>query len=315
MRITSILISFAILAFTSYTSSSYGFYNARIELGGKITNEAGELIEDVEVEVTKSKVSIFSASFTSRDTAKLQVKGGTFRIECRRCSSVQLYFTKRGFYSETRSYSVDKDAADNDSRFGTNTEDLELNDITVVLRSDANKVRLERLKGRLNSSADGVETVFPLTTGLGSFGVSLEHLQSNAPGSSYVQLVPVRGETGALLAKPTPETKGAVMQHPMPATVEFSGDGGFLVYKTSSVNPATIYREMRTAPASGYLQSLRLEMPFSENLYFYFRDGDLYGKGHVVQPSFDHHDGKRVVTSYITIRMNMDGSRNVETAN
>ena len=49
--------------------------------------------------------------------------------------------------------------------------------------------------------------------------------------------------------------------------------------------------------------------------YFYCRIGELYGKGKLSLPTFGHaDDGQEAVLSHIEIRLNLNGSRNVETA-
>jgi hypothetical protein len=73
---------------------------------------------------------------------------------------------------------------------------------------------------------------------------------------------------------------------------------------------------MRTAPAEGYTSSLVLDTADRSGTYFFYcRIGDRYGKGSVAVPSFGHaDDGRKVVMAHIEIRLNLDGSRNVETA-
>jgi hypothetical protein len=120
-----------------------------------------------------------------------------------------------------------------------------------------------------------------------------------------------------LAAQPLPDIPGARLRVPAPAILDFAdADGGIVFHEFAEGNPGTIYRGMRTAPAEGYTSSLVLDTADRSGTYFFYcRIGDRYGKGSVAVPSFGHaDDGREVVMAHIEIRLNLDGSRNVETA-
>ena len=107
------------------------------------------------------------------------------------------------------------------------------------------------------------------------------------------------------------------MRFPLSPTVDFTpADGGVVLHRFTNENRRDVFRSMRTAPADGYRDSLVLdrEERNGQSYYFFFRTGDRYGKGTVGAPSFGHSDGLDVVRVHIELRLNPDGSRNVETA-
>jgi hypothetical protein len=232
-----------------------------------------------------------------------------------------LDFSKDGYYSETMNFHVAKGEVQAGRRSGEEALDLVRTDLKIVLLSDENEAQLVRYKSSLSSAADGSVRVAPLRRDLGSHGVLLEHLSKPAsreaqylPG--YVRLRAALDEKGALAAQPLPDVPGARLRVPAPAVLDFAdADGGVVFHEFADGNPRRIYRAMRTAPADGYEPSFVLDTANRNGTYFFYcRIGDRYGKGLVVVPSFGHaDDGTEVVMAHIEIRLNFDGSRNVET--
>ena len=293
-------------------------FNAAIRLEGRVVDEAGRPLEGVRLDVRKSRLDLTSESFLSRDEDVLELSDGAFEVSCWNCSGVTLHFAKQGYYAETLQFHVAKpeDVEPGESR------DLAVDDLEVVLRSSANAAKLVSYEGHLQTSADGPVTVAPLRRDLGSSGVRLERLDEPPSKAAqyrpgYVRLIAPVDATGALAAQPLPDVPGARMRFPAPPTVDFTpADAGVRLYRFTSENPQKVYRSMRTAPATGYQDSLVLDRKerTGGSYYFYFRSGDRYGKGKVVPPSFGHADGQEVVMSHIELRLNPDGSRNVESA-
>lgn len=296
-------------------------FNAGIELSGRVEDQDGKPLEQVRLHVRESRFSLASESFLASDESVLELEDGRFRVDCGRCSGVRLHFAKDGYYSETFDFHVEKAEEGTGRLAGDNAQDLVRTDLVIVLRSDRNKAELVRYQASLTSAPDGPVRVAPLRRDLGSAGVLLEHL-SNPPSKKaqilpgYVRLLPTLDDAGALAAQPLPDVPGARMRLPAPAVLDFShADGGAVLHRFIGGDPARIYREMRTAPAEGYQTTLDLDTAKRDGIYFFFcRFGDRYGKGLVAVPSFGHaEDGREVVVAYVELRINLDGSRNVET--
>ena len=259
--------------------------------------------------------------FRPIDTREFQLADGRFDFACWKCSGATLRFRKPGYYSETLRLHVDKEV-ESSGRFAREVaQDLDERDLEVVLRSDANQAKLVSYEARLQSTARGPVRVAPLRVDLGSNGVRVDRLDQPPsreahylPG--YVQLIAAVDSQGELAAEPLPDVPGARMRFPMPPVLDFGpADGGISLYRHAQGNQAEIYREMRTAPANGYVETLVLDPPERGGAhFFYFKIGDRYGKGMVASPSFDHVDGVEVVGVYVELRLNESGEPNVETA-
>ena len=296
-------------------------FNATIRLSGQVEDEEGRPLEGVHLSVMKSRVSLLAESFLSSSETHLVLTDGQFRINCRTCSGVRLHVDKDGYYSETRDFNVRKVEQPGNRTTPEVATNLERADLHIVLRSAQNKVRLVSYEGYLRSTASGPVNVAPMRRDLGSRGVPLDRLSRPPSKNSqympgFVSLLAAVTDDGMLATASPPDAPR--VHFPAPPVLDFSEvDGGLILHKFGGQNPQTVYRTMQTAPADGYQSSLLLDSADRNGIYYFFcRIGDRYGKGFVVVPSFGHMDGqeKEVVGASIEIRLNPDGSRNVETA-
>ncbi|MFW2403414.1 MAG: hypothetical protein ACN4GT_01525 [Gammaproteobacteria bacterium] len=296
-------------------------YNAAITLAGQVEDEDGNPLEGVSLSINKSRVSLMEESFLASDDSNTVLADGRFRVSCRKCSGVRLHFDKAGYYSETKDFHVEKVAQPGSRMNPEVAEDLVRTDLRIVLRSAKNKVKLVRYRGFLRSAATGPVTVLPLRLDLGTRGVEPERLTRPPDGDAqylpgHVTLVAALTDAGELAEHPYPERPGAQLRVPAAPVIDFSAAGGGVILdQHGGPNKQVVYRTMRTAPADGYQDTISIATADrSGDFYFYCRIGDLYGKGVIGLPTFDHVDGQEVVQAYIEIRLNPDGSRNVETA-
>ncbi len=295
--------------------------NAAITLTGRVVDEAGMPLDQVQLYVTKSRVSLTAESFLTLDESDLDLEDGRFRVTCRACSNVQMHFSRAGYYSETVDFHVDYATREAGRLSSEVAQDLERTDLQIVLRSAQNAVRLVSFEGFLRATANGPATVVPMRRDMGSQGVKQDRL-SRPPGKNtkylpgYVQLLAAVTKDDTLASESPPGNPR--IKFPQPPVVDFSeADGGIILYEFTSGDRQKVYREMRMAPADGYQSSLLLDSVDRDGTYYFFcRIGDRFGKGHVNVPSFSHLDGKEgeVVMAYMEIRLNLEGSRNVETA-
>jgi hypothetical protein len=296
-------------------------FNAAMTLEGEVKDQDGNALEQVHLGLRTSRFDLMSESFTSKDESVLELGDGRFHVSCRTCSGMTLHFSKDGYYSETMNFHVEKGEMQDGRRSGEEAQNLVRTDVEIVLRSDENEATLVRYESTLSSAADGPLRVAPLRRDLGSRGVLLEHL-SKPPSRAaqylpgYVRLRAALDDEGTLAARPLPDVPGARMRFPASAVLDFAeADGGIIFYQFADGDPKKTYRSMRTAPSDGYEPSLALDTANRDGTsYFYCRIGNLYGKGRVAVPSFGHTDaGQEVVMAYMEIRLNLDGTRNVET--
>lgn len=294
---------------------SFGL-NADITVSGQVEDEDGAPVENVRLDVSQGRADLTSESFTSYSDSTELLENGQFQVGCSNCSSLQLHLSKPGFHTETRSFRVAEPEATEGSRTASAAEDVERLNLRVVLRSSANAVQLVRYRHQLQSSATEVIRVAPLRRDLGTRGASLDQLDKTPsataqPLPGYVQLQlddalkTIVGETSTQLT-----TSG-----PVRAVVDFSeANGGVVLHEFASGDSGTVYRDMLTAPAEGYQSELVLNTEDGYGGYFFYcRIGNQYGKGRVNRPELSIRDGEFTVVTSIELRMNPDGSRNVET--
>ncbi len=327
-KIVMTAVSLCIMSVSVCTGCSA--FNGSIKLTGQVVDAQGEAIDDVRVSVRKSSFTWRTSSFKSVDESSLELKDGSFRISCRTCTGIGLHFSKSGYYSETLDFGVKRESVPSDTepastamndRYGLKVESLEQLGLRIVLRSNENQARLDRYEGYLETSETGPLRVVPLRRDLGSSGVKIDRL-SIPPSKSakmlagYVQLLVTITEDGQLAAKPMPDMPGAQFREPAATALDFSeANGGVLLYEYSDESPAAVYRAMATAPKDGYQPTLDVGSDDrSGYYYFYCRIGQLYCKGRTIMPSFRSADGQQVMGSYVEIRVNPDGSRNLETS-
>ncbi len=315
---------FAVICLLLTSCAGVNDRNAAITLVGRVVDEEGMPLERVQLYATKSRVSLMAESFVTLDESRFDLADGRFRVTCRSCSSVQLQFSREGYYSETVDFHVEYVVREAGRLTSEVAKDLERTDLQIVLRSAQNMVRLVRYRGFLHSTAGGPATVVPIRTDRGSRGVRLDDL-SRPPGKKaqylpgYVQLLAAVTEDGNLATESPPDAPR--VHFPGSPVLDFSeADGGLILYQYASGDPQKVYRTMRTAPADGYQSSLLLDSAVrggdDGDYYLFCRIGDRYGKGRVHLPSFVHMDGEeeKVVMAHIEIRLNLEGGRNVETA-
>ena len=316
VRDLAIMIVCGLLVASCSASASF---NAAVTLAGQVEDEDGKTLEGVRLSINKSRFSLMEESFLASVSSESVLANGQFRISCRKCSGVRLHFDKEGYYSETVDFHVEKAVQPGNRMTPEIAKDLNLTDLRIVLRSAENEAKLVRYRGVLRSTAAGPFTVVPLRRDLGSRGVRPEHL-NNSPNADampgYVTLVAAVTDDEELAEHQYPERPGARLRVPASPIIDFgTADGGVILNQKAGPNKQVVYRGMRTAPLDGYQETI--SVPTAERsgaFYFYCRIGELYGKGVLSLPSFDHEDGQEVVQASIEIRLNPDGSRNVETA-
>ncbi len=328
IKIVMAIVSLCTISLSACTGGSA--FNGSIKLTGQVVDAQGAALGDVHVSVRKSSFTLSNSSFKSSDESRIELEDGNFEISCRTCTGIRLHFSKSGYYSETLDFGVKRESVPSDTeaastaahdRYGTNVESLEQRDLRIVMRSTENQAQLDSYSGYLETSATGPLRVVPLRRDLGSSGVEIDQLHKPPSKSAkmlggHVQLLVTITEDGRLAARPMLDVPGAQFRKPAATALDFSkANGGVLLYEFSDESPPTVYRAMATAPNDGYQLSLYVDSDDrSGDYYFYCRVGQWYGKGRIAKPSFQTSDGRQVVGTYVEMRINPDGSRNLETS-
>lgn len=312
-------VSMAILICVSpFTYAAVSIVNAEISLSGQVEGEDGKPLERVRLHVRKNRVSLMAESFLSWDETTTDLADGRFAVDCRSCSSVELFFSKPGFYSESRTFHVGSSERSGDRVNPEEATDLLHADLRVTLRSSQNKTQLVTYSSLMMAGAHGPVTVAPLRRGLGRrvkperLGEPLGSDERNLPG--FIRLVATLTDEGTL-AVIDPD---ALVRKPKLPILDFTeAGGGLILHRYAEGAPKQTYRAMSVAPEDGYQAHITLDTEGRSGgrYYFYCRIGNRYGKGRVSLPLISHDDaGQEVVQASIEVRLNLDGSRNLETA-
>jgi hypothetical protein len=89
--------------------------------------------------------------------------------------------------------------------------------------------------------------------------------------------------------------------------------GGFLEHMTDKKDDLHVFREMKEAPADGYVNHLNLTNAVNKT-YFFVKVGDMFGKGYVL-PVKNTLKNDTYIRSYLRLFLQPDGSRNLEALN
>jgi hypothetical protein len=286
-------------------------FNGRVCMEGRVTDENGAPMVGTTMRVTKYTFSVVEPDSSERETSD-QLVDGSFRAMCSHCSGLDLVFFQKGYYHTTVSGRAQ------DQRVAG----VECQDVAVVLEKKPVAVEVTHHAGRLVFDLGGRREVVVLgrkMTGgvkLGA-GKSLDSL-----ATPFVSLVGTVAPDGTLAHRRMPKVaQPGDWNAPSGVRLVFSSaNDGVVLYvpqKHNPLVPGEVFREMREAPETGYVNQVEFESfgPYDdgEKLYFYCRVGGLYGKGFVLAPRFTRMATFDAIMSSISIRLNPDGSRNVTT--
>jgi len=286
--------------------------NGRIALSGRVVDQDGNPLSGVTMRVTKTVYTSNPAEFT-RDEESEESVDGMFEVSCRECSTINLSFSKPGYYVTSISESLGR-------LDGERVDHLTMEDIKVVLEVKPRAVQLFHRSGELLFDSTGVKQVVSLGGRLiGNLPLGPQKTLSSLD-SPYVSLICKTESDGTLARRtvPRPGREGLTMVAPSGARLVFAtGGDGVVLYepRTHSPSPSLVFREMREAPLEGYRGEIDFDqLPGNrQTYYFYCRVGGLYGKGAVSAPLFRSPKNLDEAVSAIGIRLNPDGSRNVTT--
>ncbi len=290
--------------------------DARITLSGEVKDDGGRLLQDVEVRIY-TVVFDPGAPGASRTESRKERVDGYFRFTCEPCAELRATFFAPGHHSAEL-------GADYSEKSGAEALVEKLHR-QVLLRRAGALPQLERFAGRLVVAEGEEEQVLPLAVPASGGPAPLSALPAAAlpksaggvPGLPMVRLEVARRAGGS-------STQGSSTQEI--ATHEIAGkaavvapDRPRLDFGEGGVVRAPAERDfraqslaMREAPAEGYSRFLELEAGSGEIVYFYCRVGGLYGRGSVTPAVVEETRGGRRVVAHVEIRLNPDGSRNLE---
>lgn len=280
-------------------------YNGTIVVGGAVVGPEGRPLADVLLVIDTGRFDPSQPSLRKVERRRETVTGA-FRVACDDCSDVRIRFIKEGYHSEV--IAVESRTTD-----GGSPEDerpvVEKGRKQVEMQPVVAPVEVVTYRGLLTVEEAGRAKVLPLGDTELRRPVPLEVLKGLPAG--FVRLLAdleADGSVAVAKARPTDLTL------PVAPALDFSAAGGGIVpYEPEAHRLEEIDREMSEAPAEGYLPRLELDPSRDRPLYFFCKIGPLYGKGKVLPPVIERGSFGRRAAAMIVIRLNPDGSRNLET--
>ncbi len=301
------------------------FHNRPIYISGTVMDEKARPLKGVTLKVTKNTFVLTSASHNMVKRNKRTING-SFRIFCYSCSNLNLWFFKKGYYDETIEVR------------GGRSDFFEVTlrrNVAIVLEQTGQLPNLEKYRGALRFSAEGIETVVPIHSGFGTKGITLDRLTQELdgpPGSKpseflYLSLeagVDAEGELVTKWKQPQGDQldgskrSSSAAEYPVDVVLDLlKARGGIIIHEppkglVAEKGYAGVSRSMRIAPAATYRPRVRLDADRRRGSYYFFcLIKGRYGKGRITAPRLRRWRNRRVVEAYVEVRLNPDGSRNV----
>jgi len=287
-------------------------YVGDIEVVASILTVDGQPLSRVNVSLTTNTLA---TALGGNDEEEQLIVDSEFRVRKTSISSINMWFTKAGYYPERWSHSFSE-------RPKELLGDLESVDLRIEMTPKPNPAPLERYEGALRSDTSGPISMLlikippssePLSKGESRNG---DEMNSSHP---HVYLDAGRGgdekfSTIEFKYKSFSGKKGALGFSDVRLLHGTPGDG-FVVADIGQVPPIFEhgFRKMTEAPQDGYQEELALvPEPGKEKLFFYCRINGRFGKGAVSNPPmvFDG-EGVETAVAMTTIYFNPTGSRDV----
>jgi len=296
---------------------------ARFHISGSVVDSTGKPLENVTVRYLVSRP--ISATDVDYFGEGEQAVDGEFDVITEAGVHAMIRFEKDDYYPEERSFAVDE----SDAQAGLDIlagwipkrDKTEIKDLEIVMQKVGELTALKRRRARMSFHADGSGEVF-------DFDMRRGHLQGDLARVVNVTDPEQLPDHAAYLVA------GVDEDGTIPSAMNRSGRGGRLGLVPESLqlvmtdqgggfirfhpeeehrNYDQVARRMVQAPKEGYDQVLRLEPESVDYMgnFFYFKIGDIYGRGMFFLPRLSS-DAKQFEMTF-EFQIQPDGSRNLET--
>ncbi len=282
-----------------------------VDINGRILSSDGMLLDGVTVDFYFRKAGDVLADAEIRDESL--VADGSFHIKRRNVSSVNLWISKKGYYSEQWSFGFDEETE------RKNPGGYERIDVEIVLQEQPIPAPLIKSGGFLRSDDRGPISVVVTTRDSSGESWLRRNGEENSIEWPYFLLVPALDDNSEM---PTKEfvvsgqrRKKIVLEKGWIRVANSKPGDGFIFYDPGPIPPKVenAMRTMNQAPETGYSQDLEISLTHSpEKVFFYCRFDGKYGKGMITgRPRVVVENDTEQVRALLLVFMNPTGSRNV----
>jgi len=267
--------------------------SSRFDISGEIVDENGKPLEDVILDVDFSRPK----GWESEDWKRKVKSGSSFSIEKSGYTGLNVEFQKVGYFSEKRFYSTRVGSEPKSKYLKDNV--YSQHDEKIVLRAIGKLARLEKIGGQLkNLSKEKTQRVFDLST----LKFVIFPLDKTIPIKKFIQLDFERDQSGKIMMIQD-QNKRLI---PKIMTVKYVSDDvndGFII-----VGAPKDFSYLTTAPETGYTLK-EIKVPYgSPDIYFFYSNGDNFGKGCVSSASASPEYGENRV--FLDIMQNKETNPN-----
>lgn len=244
------------------TSSS-----SKIDVSGIIVDDKGAPLNDVELEFNFSRAK----GWESESLNKKVVSKSRFSFTQSGYTGVTVYFRKKGYFTETRFYGTYQASKYLKNKIYTQTDEK------IVLREKGKFAKIKIFEKLLEYDWTKKQKSFCDLADL-----SYKTLSADSPikAKRYIYLDFERDQNGNVVMIKHPHYERMIPKAFIIKYVSRYGDGGFII-KGNQINMTYL----TTAPTSGYNdKSIKISIG-SKDIYFYYKNGDTFGKGALLSPS------------------------------
>ena len=244
---------------------------------GNIVDDAGNPLNDVQLQITKS---INLGFLGSKEFKSTKVLTSDFSLELSGCTQIYLTFLKDGYFIVSdKSYDINN--PENGQKKTGNT--LIAKKQKIVLQKIGKIARYKYSNPSLKLYPDNKLTIFELNDFYSIKDYSAESLKKSIPANSFYLSVE-RDSSGNIIKV---MNRGKNREVPQVVHLNFNcrENDGFIIVK--DVNDIRMLKE---APTEGYNTK---QITFSakddlinSNIFFYYKAGDFYGKGSLESISY-----------------------------
>ncbi|MFH1983373.1 MAG: DUF4124 domain-containing protein [Pseudomonadota bacterium] len=300
--------------------------NVTFDLSGEVRDAKGNLVNGVTMTILEHHPRPDTIGF--KEVRKKQTVNERFHIACSGCPIHRLRFRAPGYLSEE--YTIKATGAEEQrlqrqfvaTAYGVNSPGaldpitIRRNDIVIVLQSEDSVVRLHRVEFRLSATSAGPFIVLagpPETPKETSYRHALEQMSAaTKTGSPYGMVLLSTGNMpfdhfASAGKKNTLHTLGT------PLYLEIKEiDGGFVTATPATGPYRKRFDSLTEAPASGYRPQLTVSTSNTDGVFFYFKFGSVYGKGHLYCPVYMSINSNGLLDTQVQLFLNPTGSRNLK---
>lgn len=318
------------------------------DISGTVVDAKGHLLDKVNMTVAKSKSIWFDKYEDSKQTKLIS---GTFRIKTKKQDVITLSFEKDGYYNVSN-MGIHTGKDKNKIKNGV----LEVKDLKIVMRKIGKLADLLDYEGVLRFSPDGKATVLSLKQKTNKDGDVIKHEKSenykevedseellqvknifkqDALPENCIYAIADSDKSGRIKTKLFNDDYYSPEAIRLYFSTVLDDESGFIIYKPHEERVKLIWRNMIKAPEKGYQKELvigvkKMNEIFAQgqDLYFYFKAGEKYGKGCISNIEYRGKEGvfrqgdesidqkgNGTLEIGVECRLNPDGTRNLESLN